>query len=92
VRRLTADIADYLGFADRGRLRPGLKANVNVIDHQRLRLFAPRMVQDLPAGGQRLLQDAQGYRAVIVAGQTVVADDRLTGALPGTLLRAGVAA
>jgi N-acyl-D-aspartate/D-glutamate deacylase len=89
VRRLTADIADYAGLNDRGRLRPGLKANINVIDYERLRLFAPRMVQDLPAGGQRLLQDAAGYRAIIVAGQTVVADDRLTGARPGRLVRAG---
>jgi N-acyl-D-aspartate/D-glutamate deacylase len=89
VRRLTADIADYAGLNDRGRLRPGLKANINVIDYERLRLFAPRMVQDLPAGGQRLLQDAAGYRAIIVAGETVVADDRLTGACPGRLVRAG---
>ncbi len=89
VRRLTADIADYAGLRDRGRLRPGLKANINVIDYQRLRLFAPRMEQDLPAGGQRLLQDAAGYRAIIVAGETVVADDRLTGARPGRLVRAG---
>jgi len=89
VRRLTADIADYAGLGDRGRLRPGLKANINVIDYGRLRLFAPRMVQDLPAGGQRLLQDAAGYRAIIVAGETVVADDRVTGVRPGRLVRAG---
>ena len=55
----------------------------------RLRLFAPRMVQDLPAGGQRLLQDAEGYRAVIVAGRTVLANDALTGEYPGRLYRAG---
>ncbi|MEQ8515264.1 MAG: amidohydrolase family protein, partial [Chromatocurvus sp.] len=89
VRRLTSDIADYCGMHDRGRLRPGLKANINVIDHDSLRLFAPRMVQDLPAGGQRLLQDAAGYRAVVVAGEPVVLDDRLTGACPGRLFRAG---
>jgi len=89
VRRLTADIADYAGLHDRGRLQPGLKANINVIDHERLRLYAPRMVQDLPAGGQRLLQDAAGYRAIIVAGKTVVEADRLTGATPGRLVRAG---
>jgi N-acyl-D-aspartate/D-glutamate deacylase len=89
VRRLTSDIADYCGMADRGRLRVGLKANINVIDYERLRLFAPRMVADLPAGGQRLLQDAAGYRAVIVNGETVVEDDHLTGAYPGRLFRAG---
>ena len=89
VRRLTSDIADYCGMSDRGRLRVGLKANINVIDYDRLRLFAPRMVQDLPAGGQRLLQDAAGYRAVIVAGEVVLEHDRLTGAYPGRLYRAG---
>lgn len=89
VRRLTSDIADYCGMHDRGRLKPGLKANINVIDHDTLRLYAPRMVQDLPAGGQRLLQDASGYRAVVVAGEVVVADDRLTGEYPGRLFRAG---
>ncbi len=60
-----------------------------MIDYESLRLYAPRMVQDLPAGGQRLLQAASGYRAVIVDGQTVVADDELTGAYPGRLYRSG---
>ncbi|GAB5413147.1 MAG: amidohydrolase family protein [Congregibacter sp.] len=89
VRRLTSDIADYCGMADRGRIKVGLKANINVIDYAQLRLFAPRMVQDLPAGGQRLLQDAQGYRAVIVDGETVLENDQLTGRHPGRLYRAG---
>jgi N-acyl-D-aspartate/D-glutamate deacylase len=89
VRKLTSDVADYCGMDDRGRLRPGLKANINVIDYDCLRLFAPRMVQDLPAGGQRLLQDAAGYRAVIVAGEVVLENDRLTGRHPGRLYRAG---
>lgn len=89
IRRLTADIADYCGMSDRGRLRPGQKANINVIDMDRLRLFAPRMVSDLPAGGQRLLQSAAGYRAVLVAGQVVLENDRLTGNTPGRLYRAG---
>lgn len=92
IRRLTSDIADYCGMNDRGRLKVGLKANINVIDYQRLRLFAPRMVQDLPAGGQRLLQDAAGYRAVIVAGEVVVENDALTGRYPGRLFRAGQSA
>ncbi len=89
ISRLTAHIADYCGMADRGRLRVGLKANINVIDYDNLRLFAPRMVQDLPAGGQRLLQDAAGYRALIVNGEVVLEHDRLTGAYPGRLYRAG---
>lgn len=89
VRRLTADIADYCGMADRGRIRVGLKANINIINYDELRLFAPRMVQDLPAGGQRLLQAARGYRAVIVNGERVLENDELTGANPGRLYRSG---
>ena len=89
IRRLTSDIADYCGMHDRGRIKVGLKANLNVIDYDKLRLYAPRMVQDLPAGGQRLLQDAEGYRAVVVAGEVVLRDDELTGANPGRLYRSG---
>jgi N-acyl-D-aspartate/D-glutamate deacylase len=89
VRRLTSDIADYCGMTDRGRIKVGMKANINVIDMDGLRLFAPHMVQDLPAGGQRLLQEAQGYKAVIVAGQVVLANDQLTGCYPGRLVRMG---
>jgi len=91
VQMLTADVADYVGFQDRGRLEVGKKANINVIDHTSLRLFAPRMVKDLPAGGQRLLQDAKGYVATIVNGVPVIENDTLTGALPGRLVRLGQA-
>lgn len=89
VQMLTADIADYVGFHDRGRLKVGQKANINVIDHKKLRLHPPHMVKDLPAGGQRLLQEATGYIATIVDGVPVVENDRLTGALPGRLVRLG---
>ncbi|MDZ7781999.1 MAG: amidohydrolase family protein [Halioglobus sp.] len=89
VRRLTSDIADYCGMRDRGRIKEGLKANINVIDYDGLRLFAPRMVQDLPAGGRRLLQDAAGYRAVLVDGEPVIENDTLTGRYPGRLVRMG---
>ena len=92
VRRLTSDIADYCGMSDRGRLAPGLKANINIIDQEKLRLHPPRMVQDLPAGGQRLLQDASGYRAVIVAGEVVLENDEITQARPGRLVRMGQSA
>lgn len=87
VRRLTSDIADYCGMRDRGRIRVGLKANLNVIDMDGLRLHAPHMERDLPAGGQRLLQEASGYRAVIVAGEVVLESDQLTGRYPGRLVR-----
>lgn len=89
IQMLTADVADYVGFHDRGRLQVGKKANINVINHKDLRLYPPRMVKDLPAGGQRLLQDASGYIATIVDGVPVLENDQLTGALPGRLIRLG---
>ena len=87
VQMLTADGADYLGLKDRGRLREGMRADINVIDHDNLKLGAPRMVQDLPAGGQRLLQPVSGYRATLVAGEQVIANDQVTDARPGRLIR-----
>ena len=87
VRMLTADGADYLGLEDRGRLKVGLKADINVIDYDRLTLKAPRMVKDLPAGGQRLLQDAKGFRATLVNGRQVVLNDQVTDERPGRLVR-----
>ncbi len=89
VQMLTADTADYLGLNDRGRIRPGLKADLNIIDPDRLRVHAPYLVNDLPAGGQRLLQKAEGYRATIVSGAVVVRDDEVTDARPGRLVRSG---
>ncbi|SDE25624.1 N-acyl-D-amino-acid deacylase family protein [Kordiimonas lacus] len=89
VQMLTSEIADYVGFTDRGRLEVGKKANINVIDHKNLRLHAPHMVKDLPAGGQRLLQEATGYIATVVDGKVVVENDKLTGLRPGRLVRLG---
>jgi N-acyl-D-aspartate/D-glutamate deacylase len=87
VQMLTADPADYLGLTDRGRLQVGQRADINVIDYEALALQPPQMVQDLPAGGQRLLQTAQGFRATLVAGQSVVENDVVTDARPGRLVR-----
>jgi len=87
VQMLSADAADYLGLDDRGRIRVGQRADVNVIDHASLSLTAPRMVADLPAGGQRLLQEANGFIATLVAGRTVIANDVLTAERPGRLVR-----
>ncbi|WP_417470534.1 N-acyl-D-amino-acid deacylase family protein [Maricaulis sp.] len=89
VRMLTGAQADYMGMSDRGYLREGLKADINVIDLDNLQMEPPHMVQDLPAGGQRLLQGANGYTATIVAGEVVIENGRLTGAKPGTVYRAG---
>lgn len=89
VKMLTADGADYLGLTDRGRIEVGKKADINIIDYDNLKLGVPEMVQDLPAGGQRLLQPVEGYQAVIVSGELVVANDRVLDARPGRLVRAG---
>ena len=91
VQMLTADAADYLGLTDRGRIAVGQKADLNIIDYEALSLGVPVMVKDLPAGGQRLLQPVTGYKAVIVAGETVVKDDKVTDARPGKLVRSKVA-
>ena len=87
VRRLTAQPADLYGLDDRGRIATGMRADLNVIDFDHLRLHAPRAVADLPAGGTRLLQDASGYRATLVNGEITRRDDADTGARPGRLLR-----
>ncbi len=89
VQMQTADTADHLGFSDRGRLVPGLKADLNIIDFDRLRLRAPALQNDLPAGGPRLMQHAEGYRATVVSGTVTLVDDQLTGALPGRIVRLG---
>ena len=89
VRMLTGAQADYMGMTDRGYLRAGLKADINIIDLDRLQMEPPHMERDLPAGGQRLLQGATGYVATIVAGEVVMEEGTLTGAMPGTVYRAG---
>ncbi len=88
VKRLTSETADYFGFKDRGRLEVGKKADVNVIDHQALRIHHPEMRYDLPAGGKRLVQRADGYTATIVSGVPVFENGEETGARPGKLVRA----
>lgn len=89
VRMLTGAQADYMGMTDRGYLRAGLKADINIIDLDRLQMEPPHMERDLPAGGQRLLQGATGYTATIVAGEVVMEEGKLTGAMPGAVYRAG---
>jgi len=87
VKRQTADTARTVGLLDRGHLAPGYRADLNVIDLDRLAIAAPVIVPDLPAGGRRLLQRAQGYDATIVAGVPVYRHGEATGALPGRLVR-----
>ncbi|MGA0602830.1 N-acyl-D-amino-acid deacylase family protein [Caulobacter sp. KR2-114] len=87
IRALTSEPAQLVGLNDRGRLAVGYKGDVNVIDLDRLQLHAPTVVRDLPAGGRRLRQRADGYAATIVAGQVTYRDGIHTGALPGRLVR-----
>jgi N-acyl-D-aspartate/D-glutamate deacylase len=87
VKRQTSDTAAAVGLADRGVLAPGMKADINVIDFDRLRIKRPVMAFDLPAGGKRLLQGASGYVATIVSGEIVYTGGEATGALPGKLVR-----
>ncbi len=87
VQMLSADAADHLGLTDRGRIQVGQRADINIIDYDQLALKAPQMVQDLPAGGQRLLQSARGFRSTLVAGREVIQDDKVTDERPGRLVR-----
>jgi N-acyl-D-aspartate/D-glutamate deacylase len=66
-----------------------MKADINLIDDERLDLSAPTLLHDLPAGGRRLVQTAQGYVATLVSGEVVMQEGQATGALPGQLVRAG---
>ena len=88
IRLMSGAQADHFGFADRGLLRPGRRADINIVDPADLRLQPPTLASDLPAGGQRLLQFANGYIATFVNGTAIVEQDSLTGARPGGLLRA----
>jgi N-acyl-D-aspartate/D-glutamate deacylase len=87
VKSLTADPARTVGLLDRGVISVGRKADLNVIDHDRLRLAQPRVLYDLPAGGRRITQGASGYEALVVSGQIVSRGGQTTGALPGRLVR-----
>ena len=89
VRKLTSDTAKAYGLNDRGQLKEGLLADINIIDFENLRLFRPEAIHDLPAGGRRLVQRAQGYRYTVKSGQVTFEDGEHTGALPGSLVRGG---
>jgi len=89
VRKLTYEPSYAVGLHDRGLIRPGYKADLNVIDMERLHLYAPHVVYNLPTGGRRLQQRADGYDATIVSGVVTYRNGRSTGALPGRLVRGG---
>jgi N-acyl-D-aspartate/D-glutamate deacylase len=87
VKRLTSDNAAAIGLSDRGVIRRGAKADINVIDYDRLAIHAPEVVYDLPSGGRRLVQKTDGYAATIVAGEIVNREGSPSGKLPGRLVR-----
>jgi len=87
VQQHSRDTARTVDLLDRGVLAPGMRADVNVIDFDRLAVHRPEMHHDLPAGGRRVLQRATGYRHTVVAGVETYADGEATGELPGRLVR-----
>ena len=89
VEMLTQRNARYLGLTDRGTIAPGLRADLNLIAPQRLNAGTPELVRDLPAGGKRFLQKAQGYVGTWVAGVAVQREGQITAARPGQLVRMG---
>ena len=89
VHKLTGSNAALYGFADRGAIAVGKRADLNVIDLDRLRILEPEVRHDLPAGASRILQGAEGYVATLVAGTVIRERDEDTGERPGRLLRGG---
>ena len=87
VAMQTSRTAKLVGFLDRGVVAPGMRADLNVIDMDGLRLHSPSIVHDLPAGGRRFVQKAAGYLHTFAAGQETYANGEPTGALPGRLVR-----
>jgi N-acyl-D-aspartate/D-glutamate deacylase len=88
---MTRRNAEYLGLLDRGFIAVGLRADLNLIDPVRLSVGTPKLVRDLPAGGKRFLQKAQGYVGTWVNGERVQSDGDITAARPGRLVRMGQA-
>ena len=87
VKKQTHDTARLFGLGDRGTLEPGMLADMNVIDYERLQLGTPVVVGDLPAGGRRIVQDAEGYLATVKSGTVTFDAGADTGARPGSLVR-----
>jgi N-acyl-D-aspartate/D-glutamate deacylase len=92
IRALSHANTEAIGIKDRGLVAPGLLADLNVIDYDALQLRAPQMVHNLPAGGGRLTQQAEGYVATIKSGVITYRNGQPTGQLPGRLLRNPVVA
>ena len=89
VRRMSSAPARIIGCRDRGRLAAGLRADINVIDLDRVAERMPEFVNDFPGGAGRFVQRATGYRATVCNGQLILEDDEHTGARGGAVLRSG---
>ena len=87
INMLTRQPAELFSLYDRGLIAPGLKADLNIMDFDALKLHTPHVVHDLPAGGMRFLQKADGLMATIVSGDIIYRNGEPTGALPGRLIR-----
>ena len=87
IHRATRRNAELFGFTDRGLIAPGMKSDINVIDYERLSLGELKVINDLPAGGARIMQGASGYLATLINGVTTRLDDQDTGERPGRLVR-----
>jgi N-acyl-D-aspartate/D-glutamate deacylase len=92
VKRQTSETAEFFGMNDRGRLSPGLRADVNLIDFDRLQVHKPEIVHDMPANGRRFIQRVDGYRMTLCAGTQIFENGEHTGAMPGRLVRDGAGA
>ncbi|MDC0198666.1 amidohydrolase family protein [Pseudomonadota bacterium] len=87
IKKQTKDTAETFGLFDRGEIKSGMLADINIIDFDKLNVSHPTMIHDLPLGGRRLVQDATGYIATIKNGQVVSENGKANGALPGKLIR-----
>ena len=87
IHMLTRQPAELYSLNDRGLIAEGMKADINIIDFDKLKLYSPHIVQDLPAGGTRFLQKADGIDATLVSGELIYSQGEATGALPGKLVR-----
>ena len=87
IKKQTKDTAETFGLFDRGEIKSGMLADINIIDFDKLNVSHPTMIHDLPLGGRRLVQDATGYIATIKNGQVVSENGKANGVLPGKLIR-----
>ncbi|NKB20591.1 MAG: amidohydrolase family protein [Alphaproteobacteria bacterium] len=87
VRWITSATAEAIGLHDRGRLAPGYRADINIIDYDKLGQSYPYLTYDLPMGGRRFMQKGEGYKATYLGGVATYLDGESTGALPGKLVR-----